>query len=169
MAANTVTEQRIIDNNKRALIKYTFISDGTDGDDNLLVDVSMLSNTLNANGYLMVSNTHPKSIYRTTIKRIFGQAKANGSFNLQWEGDTNTSIVRFGTGPFDFDFHSMGDGATLPNPEANATGDILLSLSGMQVNDFFTLFIDLRKDARDYNAGQLNDPVAFNRGPGAMV
>jgi hypothetical protein len=30
--------------------------------------------------------------------------------------------------------------------------------------DAFTLFIDLRKDSRDYDSGQTADPAAFNLG-----
>jgi hypothetical protein len=165
--ANIIREHRIVDNNKRALIKYVLISDGTAESNSRLVDASTLSGALNVNNQIMVSNTHPRTNYRTTIKRIFGQSKANGYFTLNWQGDSNSAIVIIPDGGFDYNFESLGDIAVIPNPEANATGDILLTSYNNKSGDAFTLFIDIRKNSEDYHAGQFSDPVAFNRGPAA--
>jgi hypothetical protein len=162
--ANLLREQRIVDNNKRALIKYVFISDGTAQSNVVLVNVSTLVNALNTNGYIMTSNADPKSIYRTTVKRIFGQAKAAGYYKLQWQGASNSEIITFSSGNFDYDFQSMGDGAVISNPETSSNGKILFSTSGISSGDEFTLFLDLRKNSEDYDAGQTNDPGAFNWG-----
>jgi len=43
------------------------------------------------------------------------------------------------------------------------TGDILLSINNNKNNDAFTLFIDLRKNNEDFDAGQTADPYAFNK------
>lgn len=161
--ANKIVEQKLVDNNKRTLIKYVFLSDGSAEANTRLIDASNLRFALNANGYIMQSNTHPKSVYRTTIKRVFGTAKSSGYVKLQWEGDANSEIITFASTPFDYDFSSMGDGAVISNPEANATGDILFSTVGAAANDCFTLFVDLRKNTEDYDAGQTADPYAFNR------
>ena len=161
--ANTLKEQRIIDSNKRSLIKYVFLSDGTAVANSTLVDASTLQFALNTSGYIMTSNTDPKTNYRTTIKRIFGNAKVNSYISLQWAGSANDSIVTISNGMFDYDFQSMGDGAVIPNNDPNATGDILLTINGNKVNDAFTLFVDLRKNSEDYDAGQTADPYAFNR------
>lgn len=165
--ANLIRQQKLIDNNKRALLKCVFISDGTNEANTVLVDVSNLGYALNANGYIMVSNTHPKTTYRTTIKRVFGNVTSNGNIKLQWHGDSNSEIIAAGSGRVDFNFDSQGDVAVIPNNEANSSGDILLSTAYAKAGDVFTLMIDLRKDARDYDAGQTADPVAFNRGPAA--
>jgi hypothetical protein len=168
--ANLLTGQRIIDNNKRALIKLVFVSDGTAQSNVTLVDASTLRFAMNANSQIMQANTHPKSAYRTTIKRIFGNATApvaGSYYKIQWEGDANSEIITFASTPFDYNFDAMGDGAVISNPEANATGDILLSTNNIGAGNTFTLFIDLRKDGRDYDSGQTADPVAFNRGPAA--
>lgn len=161
--ANVLKGHRIIDSNKRTLIKYVFLSDGTAVANATLVDASSLQFALNTSGLIMSSNVNPRSTYRTTIKRIFGSAKANSYISLQWEGASNSEIVTITNGSFDYDFQSMGDGATIPNNETNPTGDILFSINGNKVNDTFTLFIDLRKDNNDYDAGQTADPYAFNR------
>lgn len=158
--ANLIREQRLIDSNKRALIKYVIISDGTNEANTTLVDASNLAFALNANGYIMSSNTHPKSNYRTTVKKIKAYSRTGGSFRLKWEGDANSEIVVFGSGSVDFTFEN--DGAVITNPEANATGDILISTANLVAGDVTTIFVDLRKNSEDYDAGQTADPYAFN-------
>lgn len=159
--ANTIREQRLIDSNKRALIKYIILSDGTQESNTRLIDASNLAFALNANGYIMTSNTHPKSNYRTSIKKIKTFSKLSGSVRLKWEGDANSEIITFGSSSVNFSFEN--DGAVISNPEANATGDILISTVGMVSGDTVTIFLDLRKDSEDYDAGQTADPYAFNR------
>ena len=61
----------------------------------------------------------------------------------------------------------MGEVATISNPEASSTGQILMTVVTPSSADAATIFLDLRKDARDYDAGQTADPVAFNRGRAA--
>jgi hypothetical protein len=168
--ANVLNGQRLVDNNKRALIKLVFVSDGSAESNTVLIDVSTLRFAMNSNNMIMQSNTHPKSTYRTTIKRIFGNATApdpGSYYKLQWQGDANSEIITFSSTPFDYNFDAMGDGAVIPNPEGNTSGDILISTKNIGSGNTFTLFIDLRKDGRDYDSGQTADPVAFNRGPAA--
>lgn len=165
--ANTIKEHRLIDSTKRTLVKYIVISDGTQNANTTLLDVSTLAFALNANGYIMQSNTHPKTKYRTSIKRITGKvatAAANGKIFLQWHGDGNSEIVVTGSGRFDFDFQSMGDGAVFTNPEANSSGDILITTAGLLAGDAAVIILDVKKDNNDYDAGQSADPYAFNRG-----
>jgi hypothetical protein len=161
--ANVLKGQRIIDGNKRSLIKYVFLSDGTAVANSTLVDASSLAFALNTNGYIMSSNVDPKTSYRTTIKRIFGNAKVNSYITIQWAGTSNAEIVTIGSGSFDYDFQSMGDGAIIPMESDATTGDILLSINNNKNNDAFTLFIDLRKNNEDFDAGQTADPYAFNK------
>lgn len=165
--ANVIREQKIIDNNKRALIKYVATLDSATAN-NVLVDVSQLRFALNANGQIVQSNTHFKSAYRTTIKRIFGNARANGYIKLLWNGSNTADIVAITDGNFDYFFDSMGDGAVINNPDPASNGNILITVVTPSSADALTLFIDLRKDSRDYDAGQTADPVAFNRGPAAF-
>lgn len=161
--ANLIKEQRIVDTNKRALIKYVFIADASGQEANtILVNPQMLAFALNTSNKIMTGNTNPKSSYRTTIKRVFGQAKANGYFKLQWQNSTNSEILTITTGNFDYDFMSMGDGAVISNPETTVNSRILISTTGLVNNDVMTLFVDLRKNSEDYDAGQTADPKAFN-------
>ena len=165
--ANVIKEQKIIDTNKRALIKYVATLD-TAAANTILMNPSTLRFSLNANGYIMQSGTHPKTTYRTTIKRIFGNARANGYIKLTWHGANTEDIVAITDGNFDYFFDSMGDGAVISNPDANSNGHILISVVTPSSADALTLFIDLRKDSRDYDAGQTAEPVAFNKGPAAF-
>lgn len=164
--ANLIREQKIIDSNKRALIKYVIVSDGSQSSNTVLINVSTLAFALNANGYIMQSGVHPKTKYNTTIKRINGQvAAANAKIKLQWQGAANSEIVTFGAGSFDYDFQSMGDGATIPNPENSSNGHVLISTTNLYAGELVTIFIDLKKSGEDYDQGQTADPYAFNRRP----
>lgn len=160
--ANVIREQRLIDSTKRALLKYTMLLD-TAAANSTLVDVSTLQYALNANGRIMTTNTDPKSSYGTTIKRIYGAVKANTYIKLQWHGDSNSEIVILPSGRFNYSFDAHGDSAVITNPEANSSGDILISVITPSSTDAATIFIDLKKDNRDYDAGQSLDPIAFNR------
>jgi hypothetical protein len=160
--ANVIREQKLIDSNKRALIKYVILSDGTNEANTRLLDASSLAFALNATG--VISQTNPKSNYRTTIRKVKAYSRTGGSFRLKWEGDANSEIITFGSGSVDFTFEN--DGAIIQNPEANATGDILLSTANLVAGDTTTIFLDIRKDSLDYDAGQTADPYAFNaKGP----
>jgi hypothetical protein len=163
--ANILKEQRLIDNNKRALLKYVFISDGTTEANTKLVDVSTLANALDTTGQIMSGSTNVRSKYTTTIKRVYGNYSGTGHIKLQWHGDANSEIVVFGAGGVDLDFERRAEGAVIPNPEANTSGDILFSTSNVPTGAVFTLILDLRKDSIDYDAGQTRDPAAFNAGP----
>lgn len=167
--ANLIRQQKIIDTNKRALVKFVIVSDGTNEANTVLLNVSTLAFALNTNGYIMTGGADARSNYRTTIKRINGQiGSTNGAVRVQWHGAANSEIIAVADGNFDFDFQSMGDGATIPNPETNTNGNILISTAGLAGGDVATIFIDLKKDGRDYDQGQTADPVAFNRGPAAL-
>lgn len=159
--ANVIREQRLVDSQKRTLVKYVILSDGTNEANTRLLDASSLQFALNANGYIMSSNTHIKSNYRTTVKKIKAFGRTNGSLRLKWEGDANSEIITFGSS---VDFGAESDAAIISNPEANATGDILLSTANLAFGDTVTIFIDLHKDNNDYDAGQSARPYDFNRG-----
>lgn len=161
--ANVIREQKLLDTNKRALLKYVILSDGTQESNTVLVDASTLEFALNTSGYIMQSGANAKSNYRTTIKKIKAYSKTAGSIRLKWHGDANSEIITFGTASVDFNFEN--DGAVISNPEANATGDILISTLGMASGDTVTLFLDLKKNSEDFDAGQTADPYAFNRRP----
>lgn len=162
--ANRVISQTLIDNNKRTLIKYIVISDGSATANSSLIKFNELRFAMNANNY--IANTDPKTNYGVSIKRIFGNSKiqnAAGYISLKWESGSNTEIVAITSGQFDIDFGSMtGDNAVIPSPDANNKG-LIYSATSPTSGDIVNLFVDLRKDSKDFDAGQTADPVAFNR------
>jgi hypothetical protein len=168
--ANLIRNQNLVDTNKRTLVKKVFISDGSTNEANtVFIDPGSFAFSMNANNKILGTGTDRKSTYRTTIKRIVGESVSNnGIVKLQWHGNANSEIILFGkTGRFQYEFEAMGDGAVISNPEANSTGNVLITTTGFISGEGFTAFIDFRKDARDYDSGQTADPVAFNRGPAA--
>lgn len=162
--AATIHEQKIIDNHKRTLIKWVYISDGVNVANTTLLDVSTLNYAMNTNNRIMAGGVDKKSNYRVTIKRIMGSihTKNKGTAMIQWHGSANSPIAIASDSFIDFNFDALGDGAVIPNPEANTNGNILITTANLQAGDAFTLFLDLRKDARDYDQGQTADPTAFN-------
>jgi hypothetical protein len=168
--ANALHVQKLIDNNKRALVKLVWLSDGTAEANTVMIDAASLGFAMNVNNMIMGAATDRKSNYRTTIKHIFGQAKSGGYVKLGWQGDNNVPIVAFTTGVFDYKFDTDGAVAVIPPAsQANASGNIVFSTAAAAANDMFTLFIDIKKDARDYDQGQTAMPGDFNRGPRGLV
>jgi hypothetical protein len=164
--ATTISTQKLIDSNKRALIKVVCLFDGTAQTRIRIVDAANLNFALNTAGYIKTNHANAKPVYKTTIKRIFGQGNfANGYATLIWGGNANSVIATVGDGQFDYNFDSEGLSAAIGIPDtANATGDIQFSTTGLLGNDSLTLFLDLKKDASDFDQGQTADPAAFNQG-----
>jgi hypothetical protein len=159
--ATVLTTQTLVDTNRHTVIKVVGVG-GTDANVSL-IKAANLAFAINATG--AVSNTNPKRLNRVAIKRVWGQGQmtAAKAVTLQWGGNSNSSIVTFGTGPFDYNFDAGSTGGTIEIPDpANCTGDIVFS-STAGATDTWTLFIDLKKDGRDYDQGQTRDPVAFNK------
>ena len=165
--ANVITQTKLIDSTKRALIRYVIHSDGTDEANTKILDVSGLAYSLNANGKIMTGNTHTKSVYRTSIVRIFGSyaAKNKGYIEFMWETTNGTNGVSTfataGEGFFDYNFTGMGHGDAISTPPSNVNGDIIVNTDFSNL-DHMTFYIDLKKDNRDFDAGQTADPAAFN-------
>ena len=160
--ATVLTTQTLVDTNRHTVIKVVGVG-GTDANVSL-IKASNLAYAINATG--QVSSTNPKRLNRVAIKRVWGQGQmtAAKSVTLQWGGNSNSAIVTFGTGSFDYNFDASSTQGTIEIPDqANCTGDIVFS-STAGATDTWTLFIDLKKDGRDYDQGQARDPLAFNNG-----
>lgn len=167
--ANILYKQVLVDTNRRALVKWVGVSDGTVEANTVLLDVATLAYSMNANNQILGTGTDRKPLYRTSIKRIFGQGvfKNKGHIFLKWQGaDTsaNTPFISIGDGHFDYNFDAEGMSASIPVIDsANSTGNIVFSSVGNSNGDALTLFIELKKDGRDYDQGQTADPAAFNK------
>ncbi len=168
--ANILYKQVLVDTNKRSLIKWVGVSDGTTEANTVLLDVASLAFSMNANNQILGTGTDRKSLYRTSIKRIYGQGvfKTKGHIFLKWQSsgaNANTPFIAIGDGHFDYNFDAEGMTASIPIIDsANSTGNIIFSSNGNSNGDALTLFIDLKKDGRDFDQGQTRDPAAFNSG-----
>lgn len=163
--ANVITTEKVIDDNKRCLMKVVVIGDATNEANTVIVPAASLRFSLNVNSQVMSGLTDRKATYNVGIVRIFGHCRtANGYTKLQWRDTQNSAIVTIGNGNFDYNFGDVGRNAVLKaNNLLGSNGDILLTSVSQQINDCLTLFLDLRKDGRDYDQGQTADPAAFNR------
>ena len=175
MAANT-TLQVLIDSTNRSLIKYTYETDGTVANSTPVLNVANLAYALNSTGQMLttgigitstgqfIAGQTNQTSYAHHIKRIFGNSFIKSGYGkLQWAGNANTTIITFGLGPFDYNFDPMGLNGNISNPDpANNNGNIVLSTVGAAAGDAFTFFIDIKKEAQSFSAGQGSDPAAFN-------
>lgn len=166
--ANVIQEQKLVDSNKHTVVKYVGTVDTNTANAPLLVAANLAyALTSNSVSLLTLGDTgNAKTNYRTTIKRIWGQGqlKSKGYITLSWGSVSNTNIVTFGDGQFDYNFDSEGLTSSIGAPStATSNGNILVTTTGVTAGDAFTLFIDLKKDSRDFSAGQHRDPLAFIR------
>lgn len=152
------SEQRLVDGTDRAVISLTGIFDGSQLANNTIIDVSTLRNALNANGFIMSANTDPKTLYRTTIKKI-NYSLSDGTLRINWQNSTGNIAAWYvpaGSGEVNL---------SIANPDtANSSGDIQVTSQGTNANSRYSLVVTLKKDPRDFDAGQTADPAAFNKG-----
>jgi len=169
--ANVIQEQKLVDSNKHTVIKYVGSVDTVAANATMMVAANLaFALTSNGNNLLTLGDTtNAKSNYRTTIKRIWGQGhfKSKGYVTLAWGSVSNNVIVSIGDGQFDYNFDSEGLSSAIGVPNgATSNGNILINTVGVAAGDGFTLFIDLKKDGKDFSQGQHRDPAAFNYGTG---
>jgi hypothetical protein len=169
--ANRVERQTLIDTNKRTLLKYVIFADGTATANSSLIKFNELRFAKNANSY--ISNTDPKPHYGVGIKRVYGYSKiqnAAGYITLKWEDAANSEILAFGSNDIDIDVSGglSGDAATIYSAAANVKG-LIYSATSPTAGDVVNLFIDIRKDSKDFDAGAGADPQAFNAGNRSLV
>lgn len=161
--ANRIINQTLVDTSKRTLHKTIIVADGTATSNVPLISFNSLVGAINATG--QVSNTNPKSNYSVSIKRIWGHCSKNtgGHWMLRWNSASNTEIVSVGSGMFDYNLSIGADNGVIKSPDANNAG---IGVSAVTPgNDALTIFIELRKDNHDFDAGQSADPTAFNVKP----
>lgn len=161
--ANKIIEERLVDSNKRALLKYVYISDGTAEANTLLIDTSSLAFSMNTNNKIMSGNVDAKAAYRVGVKPLYGSARVANTVSLAWRSGANTEFITIQSGTFDYSFAGAGTGGgIITNPmAASANGDVLLNVRSPVVGDSFTVFLELVKNPADYDQGQTASPLTF--------
>ena len=129
--ADAVTSQTIQDGDRRAVMKFTNISDGSGESAVTKVDVSALS-TESGTG---------RSCARVAIEQI--QYECSGmTVDILWDASTNVICWTLsGYGYFDF----RGGGPLPNNAGGGITGDVLFTTTGHSSGDRYTIKLDMRK------------------------
>lgn len=161
--------QILIDTTRKAVIKRVGIIDSNEVQ-TVMLDPRSLSGVLDANGALwQTGNTLPVGFGANslTIKRIVYNVDAEvGHLQLKWQGDVSgndKTIVALGVGSGD-----TNPNDNLPSIWNNAgvpTGNITIQTTGTSANAAYTLILEVHKNGQYYNAGQFQDPAAFNYPP----
>ena len=161
--------QILIDTTRKAVIKRVGVLDSSESQ-TVMLDPRSLSGVLDANGALwQTGNTLPAGFGANslTIKRIVYNVDAEvGHLQLKWQGDVSgndKTIVALGVGAGD-----TNPNDNLPVIWNNAgvpTGNITIQTAGTTSNAAYTLLLEVHKNGQYYNAGQFQDPAAFNYPP----
>jgi hypothetical protein len=170
--ATSNSTQVLIDTTKRAIIKRVGIFDSAGGDEvqTVLLDPRSLSGVVDANGNLWTTGNTLSSGFGANslaVKRILYNVDAEvGHLQIKWQGTgsgNDKTMFAFGVGTGD-----TNPNDNLPviwNNATNPTGNITIQTVGTTANAAYTLIIELHKDGRYFQAGQFNDPAAFNYPP----
>lgn len=132
--ADAVTTQTIFDGDRKAIMKFTNVSDGTGESAVTKVDVSAL---------------RPSSFGRpcdgVTIKCVY-YTIGGMSVSVLWDADTDTPALILGPGQSTFDFSDF----QIPNNSgAGSTGDILFTTNGADAGDTYTIVLEMIKSYED--------------------
>ena len=170
--ATSNSTQILIDTTKRVVIKRVGIFDaaGLNEVQTVMLDPKTLSGILNANGLPYYAGNTLFSGFASnalSIKRIIYNVDAEvGHLQLKWQGvdaANDKTIVALGVGSGDT--NPNDNLPVITNNSPNPTGNITIQTVGTTANAAYTLIIELHKDNQYYQAGQFNDPAAFNYPP----
>lgn len=130
--ADAVATQIIVDNSRRAIMKFTNISDGVGESAVLKVDVSALSPQDGA------------PCTSVSIEKIEAITFGMG-VDILWDATTDVVALTLGTDQFQtFDFTRFGG---LPNNAgAGVTGDIMFTTVGQVAGDRYTIVLEMLKN-----------------------
>ena len=130
--ADVVSSQTLYDDELKAVMKFTNLSDGTGEAAVTKVDVSAL-------------NPAPKG-NKVSIEKI--QYLIDGmTVTMLWDADTDVKILDLGaiSGPISGTLEFKDDVRLTNNAGAGRTGDILFTTTGHSVNDSYSIILTLRK------------------------
>lgn len=128
--ADAVTSQTIFDGERKAILKFTNVSDGTGETAALKVDVSTLA-----------TDTFGKTCVGVTLERI--HVSINGmSVSILWDATTDVPAFIAAPGVYSFDF----DKFQIPNDAgAGKNGDVLFTTIGATAGDTYTIILEMVK------------------------
>lgn len=163
--ANNYTNSIMSDTNKRFVIKLTGKLDANGESSNTKIIGRNITGALavDANNMVLVANGGvPRSNYRYTIARIVYDINfpIPGYMELIWEGANTSSTLA--TISNQFDLNMQDNLGNITNTANGATGNIIFNSVGSATNSSYNIVLEIHKDLRDYNAGQIQRPQDFN-------
>ena len=130
--ADTVTSQTIQDGEKKAILKFTNISDGTGESAVTKVDVSALA-----------SNSSGTSCTEVAVSKIWWQCVGMG---VELLNDASTDTLIIGLSPDSNGVHDYSVFSGIPNDSGSGkTGDIKFTTIGASSGDTYTVIVELLK------------------------
>ena len=131
--ADAVTSQTIQDSERKAVLKYTNVSDGTGESAVVKVDVSALA-----------SNTVGTACTGVTVAKIWWQCVGMG---VELLFDATANVLVIGLSPDSNGYHNYSDFTGIPNNAGSGkTGDILFTTIGASNTDTYTVILELIKE-----------------------
>lgn len=130
--ADTVTSQTIQDGERKAVLKFTNISDGTGESAVTKVDVSA-----------MTKNTRGESCSEVAVAKIWWQCVGMG---VELLNDASTDTLIIGLSPDSNGMHDYSSFSAIPNDAGSGkTGDIKFTTIGASSGDTYTVILELLK------------------------
>ena len=131
--ADAVTSQTIQDGERKAVLKFTNVSDGTGESNVVKVDVSALT-----------ANSSGNACTKVTVTQIWWQCVGMG-VELLCDATANTLII--GLSPDSNGYHDYTPFTGIPNNAGSGvTGDILFTTIGASAGDTYTVILELIKE-----------------------
>ncbi len=131
--ADAVTSQTIQDGQRKAVLKFTNISDGTGESAVVKVDVSALA-----------SNSSGTACTGVTVAKIWWQCVGMG---VQLLFDATANVLVIGLSEDSAGYHDYSDFTGIPNNAGSGkTGDILFTTIGASSTDTYTVILELVKE-----------------------
>jgi hypothetical protein len=131
--ADAVTSQTIQDGERKAVLKFTNVSDGTGETNVVKVDVSSLS-----------ANSSGQACTKVTVAQIWWQCVGMG---VELLFDATANVLVIGLSPDSNGYHDYTPFTGIPNNAgAGVTGDILFTTIGASSGDTYTVILELIKE-----------------------
>tara|TARA_A100001035_G_C27466143_1_gene356778 strand:+ start:104 stop:505 length:402 start_codon:yes stop_codon:yes gene_type:complete len=130
--ADTVTSQTIQDGERKAVLKFTNISDGSGESAVKKVDVSALT-----------SNSSGTACTEVAVSKIWWQCVGMG---VELLNDATTDTLIIGLSPDSNGMHDYSSFSGIPNDSGSGkTGDIMFTTIGASSGDTYTVILELLK------------------------
>ena len=130
--ADTVTSQTIQDGERKAVLKFTNISDGSGESAVKKVDVSALA-----------SNSSGTACTEFAVSKIWWQCVGMG---VELLNDATTDTLIIGLSPDSNGMHDYSSFSGIPNDSGSGkTGDIMFTTIGASNGDTYTVILELLK------------------------